>query len=201
MRKIPLLFGFAFLLCSLHARSQNVAGNFVVFTFEDAHKISQHGLKRSYWVVPVDSIRADAFPASVLLLHNFTRTDLDSCCRGRPLTPFEFAPGVSFHFEPSYGAGVDTLERLIRRHRKAVQRLTKRWETGQREIVKVFATPLTARFCAAPISNLGRFHFGYTGCIYVPQTRFRAFDTFWGTQQAALVLNRDYSRLNFNIVE
>ena len=84
MRKISLLLPFTFLLYSLHARIQSVAWSFVVFTFEDAHKISQYGLKRSYWVVPMDSIRADAFSASVLLLRSFTRSDLDSCCHGRP---------------------------------------------------------------------------------------------------------------------
>ena len=62
--------------------SQVENGKYVIVTFEDTYRVSQHGKESFYWIVPSDSIDSYETSFSKLFLDGFSVNNLEDCCEG-----------------------------------------------------------------------------------------------------------------------
>lgn len=188
-------------MARIPALCQMVQDKFIIITFEDYHKISQHDQKKYYWIVPIDSIKSNRMVLSRLFLKSFPKTDLDTCCIGKNINPFDVGPSASFHFDPEYYDAINKLEIIITKNRKPIQIIHKKWLSGQRETTLVFATPVTGKFCSSHLNDIGRFRFKYFNRVYLPLSNFLIFNEFWRSGLVSSVKNYDYSTVLFDTFE
>lgn len=182
------------------ARGQTRSGTYLIYTFEDTYKISQHGTTTYYWLQPLDSVQAGPAALSVFYVSGFSASALAQCANSTAVNPFAVFPNESYAFDPTHYAAVDTLKRLVYQGRKKIQTLTKRWPAGQRETVEVFVTPIAGRFCSAPFSPVGLHGSRYRGLVFLPLSHFKAQPGFWSDPRSANVLTNDCSRVHFSVL-
>jgi hypothetical protein len=187
-------------LASREVRSQTRSGTYLIYSFEDTYKTSQHGTTTYYWLQPLDSVQSGPAALSVFYQSGFSTNVLAKCENGTAFDPFVIHQDESYQFDRKHYATADTLERLIYKGRKKIQTITKRWPAGQRETVEVFVTPIAGRFCSAPFSPGGPHGFGYRGLIFLPVSHFKARPGFWSDPRSTDVLTSDYSRVHFSIL-
>jgi len=59
MEKIKVLILLSlFLFVKSLLFGQQLEGKYIIFTFEDSYKISQHGVQKYYWIIPEDSVQS-----------------------------------------------------------------------------------------------------------------------------------------------
>lgn len=179
------------LAATLSALAQN--RKYVILTFEDTYKISQHGTDTYYWIISADSLKQQN-RISPLLLSGFSKNILESCCKGEPVDPFVVTTETSYDFAKSYFVSTDSLRKLIFKNRTKIQVITKNWASGQKEKIQVFATPISGNFCSS--SSTGE----YNGRIYVSVSNFRYIDNFWKTVPIKLI-ERDFTEVGFAIFQ
>lgn len=173
-------------------------GHYVVITFEDIYKISQHGKKDYFWIIPIDSLKSYESNLSKLFMSDFTKNNLDDCCKGNPIDPFVLIEGSIFIFEAGYSKDLGDLKQIVLKNRKRLQRITKKWETGQEETITIFATPLRGRFCSSQFEQFGQKRTGYHGQVFIPFSAFVYAEDFWKSTNAKFILNRDFSGHKFD---
>lgn len=166
---------------------------YVVLTFEDTYKITQHDIDTYYWIISADSLKQQ-HRISPLLLSGFSKNTLESCCKGETVDPFVITDETSYDFTESYFVSTDSLRKLIFKNRTKVQAITKSWLSGQKEKIQVFATPIFGNFCSS--SSTGK----YNGRIYFPVSNFQRIDTFWETMPIKLI-GRDFTEVKFAIFQ
>jgi|GEM_PF-1739025 len=187
-------------LVGLEAKGQTRSETYLIYSFEDAYKISQHDTHTYYWLQPLDSVQAGPSGLSVFYLSGFSASVLANCGNGTAVNPFAVFANEPYAFDSKYHAAVDSLERLLYQGRKKIQTITKRWPSGQRETIEVFVTPLTGRFCSAPFSPVGLHGSRYRGLIYLPLSHFKAYPAFWSDPRSGGVLTNDYGRVHFSVL-
>jgi hypothetical protein len=175
-------------------------GLYVVITFEDVYKISQHGKRDYFWIISNDSLKSFESKLSKLFMSDFTKNNLDDCCGEKPIDPFVLTEGSIFIFDAGYSKELENLKQIVFKNRKRLQRISKKWDAGQEETITVFATPMYGRFCSSEYYLSGQTRTGYKGRVFLPFSSFTYADDFWKTANAKFILNRDFSRLNFEMI-
>jgi hypothetical protein len=183
------------LVTVFNVSAQSRQGQYVVLTFEDTYKISQHGTDTYYWIISADSIKQRK-NISPLLMRGFSKTTFDSCCKGEPINPFIVTATTSYDFAKPYFISIDTLRKLIFRHRKRIQVVSKKWQSGQ-EKLQVFVTPISGFFCTANYARAFGIMADYNGQIYIPISSFHYIDNFWKTLPIKLI-ERDFTEIYFS---
>lgn len=194
-----IMIGFPFVLIFSNCLCQNTR-HYVVITFNDVYKVSQHGARNYFWIIPNDSVKSYESELSKLFLSGFTRNNLEECCDGKAIDPFVLFAHSTFVFDQEYLQDLEELRLLISSHRRKLQSITKKWANGQRERITVYATPIRGRFCYSPFGETGQFRTGYRGGVVLPFSSFECDDSFWKTSSAQFILNRDFSNHPFKIV-
>lgn len=201
MRRDKLVLCLLLSFCTLaDAFSQGTEpGLYVVITFDDVYKISQHGKRDYFWIISNDSLKSYESKLSRLFLSDFTKNNLEDCCSGKPIDPFVFTEGSIFTFDDRYSKDLETLTQLILKHKRKLQRISKKWETGQEETITVFATPIRGRFCSSEYHLSGQIRRGYKGQVFLPFSSFAYAEDFWKTTNAKFILDQDFSRHKFDL--
>lgn len=191
-----LIFG---LLTKSFSQNQELSG-YVIFTIEDTYKTSQHATKTYFWILPADSIKSYKSMMSRLFVSDFTSNNLVDCCSGKPIDPFVYDQNSSFALDSDYVASLKGLKELILKNKRKVQRIDKKWESGQRETVVVYATPVLGEFCSSDYHPIGQHRTGYHGKVYLPKSIAKHDDKFWSSSKANYILQQDFSMLDFDII-
>lgn len=191
---------FLLLLLFTNAFSQTTSREYVVITVEDQYKISQHGIKSYFWIVPVDSITSFSSNLSRLFLSDFSVNNLQDCCAGNPVDPIVVTETSNFKLDDDYLSRLEGLRKLILQSRRKLQKITKKWESGQLETVQVFATAIKGEFCQCDFHPIGQQRTGYKGKVCVPKSSFGSYEEFWKLPQASFILKQDFSSIDFDII-
>lgn len=184
---------------NLNALAQISRSQYVVFMFEDTYKNSPHGTDTYYWIIPADSLKKHKRIAP-LLLSGFSKTTLESCCKGDTIDPYAVTATTSYDFSNNYFAGIDSLRQLIFKNRKRIQIISKKWESGQREKLKVFATPIQGIFCSSKYSIQSSKIGKDNGRIYFPVSGFNYITNFW-IEVPINLIERDFAAINFSVFQ
>jgi hypothetical protein len=136
-----------------------------------------------------------------LFLRNFSKSNFADCCGGKAVDPFLVTQETSYTFDTSYYRSLDELEKIIINKRKKVETISKVWVSGQKEDITVFATPISGKFCSSNLHPLGQQRSGYKGRVYIPYSSFAYSDEFWRLPSATLVLNHDFSKISFDVLQ
>ncbi|RYU82152.1 hypothetical protein [Hymenobacter persicinus] len=163
-----------------NAYSQAKPAVYIVLTIEETYRFTQHGKDTYYWIIPADSIGKQG-NLSPLLTHGFSKDKFDSCCKGEPIDLFSVTPKTSYDFTTQYLAGIDSLRNLISKNRSRLQIVHKKWSTGQKKKVEVFATPIFGKFCHSAYSQTYGLETSYTGVVYFPISNFQFKSDLWNT--------------------
>ena len=193
---LAFIFGF---LTNLFAQDQKPAA-YVVLTIEDTYKISQHGTQTYLWIIPVDSIKSYNATLSRLFISGFTRSNLEDCFLRQPFDPLVYDQTPSIAFDSDYLTGLEEVKQLILKKKKRLQKIVKKWESGQTETIAVFATPVVGQFCSSDFHPIGQHRTGYHGKVYLPTTSLEYEGPFWSSEKADYITKRDFSLLDFDII-
>jgi len=177
---------------------QNEMKSYVIITFEDEYKISQHNKKIYNWIIEVDNIKLDNM--SILVLDNYSNQNLMDCINGKKINPTLVFSKTTYNFNEEYLNEVSNLERIIKKNRKKIQIIKKKWiSTGQKEKITVYVTAVKGLFCHSKYLKIEKGE-KYNGNIYLPISKFSYYDNFWCLDKAKYILKNDFSNIKFNIV-
>jgi hypothetical protein len=179
---------------------QPLLAKYIIITFEDSYKISQDDPRDYYWIIPQDSLNSNDNTLSHLYLRNFSKNNLIDCCNGKNIDPEFITSNTNYDFDSSYFKDFDNLEKILARKRVKVQTITKKWKNGQQEDIIIFATPVSGKFCSSGFHSLGLEEYGYEGQVSIPYSSFTYSEEFWKSNKAKFILNRDFSKVKYNII-
>lgn len=191
-----IIFGF---ITNSFSQNQQPAP-YIILTIEDSYKTSQHDTQTYFWIIPVDSIKSYNMTMSRLFISDFTRSNLEDCSLGKPFDPFVYNQNPTIALDSDYLLSLDNLRQLVLKRKKRLQKIDKKWESGQAETVVIFATPVIGEFCSSNFHPIGQHRTGYRGRVYLPKASFRYDDTFWSSSKADYVMKEDFSMLDFDII-
>ena len=196
----PWFFVLLALAGGLRATAQAPLNRYVVFTFEERYKISPHGTKTYYWLQQADSVVAYPLRLAPLFLDTYSQDNLADICQGRPTDPFLVIASTVYEFPAEYLAARDSLQALLRQHRTRLQTICKSWGNGQQAIIRVYATPVTGRFCMARLRRRQAEGEQYDGPLFVPFADFRFTLESTGTSTVQQPwAGEDFSRVDYAI--
>lgn len=196
--RISTLLILSVLVCK-SAACQNLRHNYVVFTFEDTYKVSQHGKSLYYLIEPVDSIASKHNALSFIFLSGFSKDNLDDCCSGKEINPFAITANTSYGFSEKYSRSLDSLKQIIYKNRRRVQVIKKTWASGQIENIEIFVTPISGVFCSSKFSKIGLYSSDYSGLLYLGNSNFHGIESFWSTKEGSIISKQDYSSTFFSV--
>ena len=174
---------------------------YVIISFESKHKISYHGTIRYYWIIPLDSIKTNANILSRLFIGKISRSNYVDCCNGKSIDPALVFQDTIYTFDSGYNSILNKLTQTIIKNRKKLQKIIKQWESGQKEEITIYATPVLGKFCSSNFHAIGQQRYGYRGKIFIPySTELFLVENFWESSQGKYLLNEDFSKLNFSII-
>jgi len=188
------------LLVSYGAFSQSASKEYVVITVEDQYKVSQHGTQTYFWIVSIDSVISSATNLSRLFLADFSANNLQDCCAGNAVDPVVVTESSNFKLDEGYLAELESLRKLILQDRRRLQKVTKKWMSGQEETVQIFATAIRGEFCKCSFHPIGQQRTGYKGNVCVPKSSFSSYEDFWKSPKADTIMKTDFSSIDFDIV-
>jgi len=188
------------LLVSYGAFSQGALKEYVVITVEDQYKVSQHGTQTYFWIVPIDSVISSATNLSRLFLSDFSANNLQDCCVGSAVDPIVVTESSNFKLDGNYLAELESLRKVILQNRRKLQKITKKWTSGQEETVQIFATAIRGEFCECSFHPIGQQRTGYKGNVCVPKSSFSSYEDFWKSPKANTILKEDFSSIDFDVV-
>jgi hypothetical protein len=196
-------FRFVFLTIFLAIQSNTFAQNvngYIILTFEQTHKISQHGTKVYHWIIPDDSLTDYETSFAHLFLDGLSDDQISSCCNKQPMDPVLVFPDSKFGLDSTSRKIIKDLSKLLIKDRKKIQTIIKQWD-DQKETIKVFATAISGQFCFSPFDEIGQQRTGYHGLVSVPHSNCRVFREFWSSDKAKFIIHRDFSKIPFDIIQ
>ena len=188
------------IFCANRLLAQKMDGKFLVLTFEENYKVSQHGVKEYYWIVSTDSLETKSLLLSKLYLSDFSSDDLAECCLGVDVDPSLVFETTEYNFMEGYLESLNIFESLVQNNRRWLQTIKVKWENGQSKTVKVYATAIEGLFCFSNYHVIGRARDGYLGKVVLPYSGFKLFDEFWESHESQLK-SKDFSQTNYWIIE
>lgn len=186
--------------CSGMSQAQPDNNAFVVVTFTSTYKISQHAKQQYYWIIPVDSLTSDESNLSRLFVEPISQNTLVDCENGIPFDPRVITANSSHVTSPDYLKMVARITEVVDDNKKVIQKITKKWTNGQEQKIVVYATPIQGRFCSSSYHIIGQERTGYKGLVYLPISDSVSFKNFWDTPMAKLILTRDFTKFQFDLV-
>ena len=187
------------------AFSQELAQkDYVIITYEYRHKPNSEGTYTSFWIVPQDSIaqhKSTLFPLAISL-NVYNKNDQIDCCRGKEIEPFSGAVKLPIEeFSSDDKNNESQIKTILRHHRKKLMTLTKKWESGWRETVSVFATPVSGKFCSSNLDEYGQRRFNYKGKVFLPYSSFTYLESFWESDKGKYLTHQDLLEGQYNRFE
>jgi hypothetical protein len=172
--------------------------SFVIITYEQKFSKSFEGIHRSFWITPDDSILSTGVIFYPILLSGYFKNDLDSSCIGKEIDPYFSSPIKENNLEPKEQKALEFLQTLIFAKRKKIQTIVKKWNSGNEELITIYATPILGSFCYSKFSFTGQKRSGYFGQFYIPFSQIQENDNFWHGSKAKIIMNIDFSFYNFD---
>lgn len=171
---------------------------FVVITYEDNYSKSLHGNQRYFWVIETDSIKSFKSLLYPLYLSNYSQTHLSNCVSGKSIDPAipTLKPG-DHDFDSLWLDSHEKLEKLIYVRRKLIQTIQKKWSSGNKETITIYATPIIGEFYSCQLLLTGQPPYPYKGRIFLAGNFVKNDDQFWKSALANFILKQDFSNLNF----
>jgi len=201
MKATSLIFGILLILGIIQVSLGQTTHQYVIFSFEQTHKVSQHGLKEYFWILPVDSLKGYDSQLYPLFLKGISTDNIVDCCAGKEIDPFLVFENTDFYLDSINSAVISNLINTLRKNSRKVQTIRKVWSSGQKESIRIFATPVAGHFCFSQFHPIGQQRTGYKGVISVPSSLASIIPEFWDTTKSKLILNSDYSKIAFNIIQ
>jgi len=174
-----------------------VQSDYVIITYEYKHKPNFEGIYTYYWIIPQDSIKQHRSALFPLFLKSYTRNDQIDCCNGKDIDPYAIFTGTK-QFDAMDYSNMRQLATILKQHRKKIISLTKKWETGWRETIDVFATPISGKFCSSNLHPAGQQQYGYKGKVYIPYSSFMYAGMFWTSEKGRFLLHQDILSDHYN---
>jgi hypothetical protein len=196
---------FIFLLlttCISRGFSQENGRSYVVLSFVEEFKVGQHSKRAYFWIIPVDSLMSYEAHIAKVFLADFTKNNVDSCCENKAINPFVVMTDTNFEIENELKIELSNLIDIVISRKKKIETIIRRnWNTGQKQTVSVFATPIHGEFCYSPYTQMTRTPQNeYNGLVYLPLRKFRYDDSFWKSSKAQYVLKRSYYAFPYAII-
>lgn len=116
---VVFIFGFA---SNSFAQDQQPTA-YVILTIEDTYKISQHGTRTYFWIIPVDSIKSYNTTVSRVFISGFTRSNLEDCSSHKPFDPLVYDQNPSLAFDPHYLASLEDSKQVVLKRRNGFRKL------------------------------------------------------------------------------
>lgn len=200
MKSNYLILVVAILLCTTSLSAQKMNSTFLIVSFEEAYKKSQHGTKDFYWIISSDSLESEELALSKLYLSDFSSDNLTDCCSGTDIDPSLVFDKTEYNFKEGYLKSIEVLENLVKNNRRKLQTIKIKWTNGQSKKVVVYATAIKGSFCTSNYHMIGRDRNGYLGKVVLPHSNFEVFDQFWESQGVRLK-SRDFSQMDYDIIK
>lgn len=176
------------------------SNGYIIMTFErTVNKYPQHGIEKFFWIMPVDSIYDKHFSIFPLFIDGFSRNNLDSCCEAQKIDPFTITTQTNYDFDSNYLSEINHLQIIIKSQRKKVQEIIKKWAEDYKEVIKVYATPITGKFCSCILKKDGKKKVEYDGIVFIPMSSFSIYKNFVESKKYRFMIFSDYSKINFDI--
>jgi hypothetical protein len=198
MKSSIVLFLFLILVSFKTVGQQR--GEYVIMSFEQTHKISQHGTKKYFWIFSLDSINSYNVMPACLFLEGLSADNVSDCCAGKAMDPVLVFAGSDFRTDSLNVRWSSELKTLIKKKRKEIQTIVKDWKDGQKETIRVYATPVSGLFCFSKFHQIGEDRTGYDGLVSLPFSKCDYHGEFWSSSKARYILTRDFSKVSFSII-
>lgn len=196
-KKWLLLLCFSITFFKCHSQGSSVK-NYVIITFEQVYAKSFEGIKRTFWIVPADSIFGIETKFFPLLLSGYFKNDIDSCCMNKEIDPYFSSPTKENYLDTAQEKALDILQTIVFTKRKKIQTIIKKWSLGNQEQITIYATSVLGSFCFSKFSFTGQKRSGYSDLLYIPYSQIEGDNKFWETSKSKLIMNFDFSKYNFN---
>ena len=182
------------------ARAQLTSNKYIIFTFEYFSNKSPHGTQVYYWIQSVDSLNRQNPHLSKLILSGYSVSELQDCCSGKSINPYTSTSTSTnlYNFPQKYYMVLDSVERIIKRHRKRIQVAHKMYENKFSETTKIYITPIQGVFCQSKFAPLRDREMIYNGSISAPYANLSFYQGFWGSEEYKFVIKRDYSKFMYS---
>lgn len=173
--------------------------DYVIITYEYKHKPNFEGTYTYYWIILQDSIKQHKSVLFPLFLKSYSKNDQIDCCNGKDIDPYAtFSGTIIQQFDSGDDHNQEILQAILKKHRKKLLTLTKKWKFGWKETVSVFATPVSGKFCSSNLHPVGQYQYGYKGKVYVPYSSFAYLGTFWKSEKGKSLLHQDLLNDRYN---
>ena len=171
---------------------------YVIFTFHEKYKISQHDEKNYYWILPQDSISTNKFNIARLFISGFSVNNLNDCCNGKGIDPELVRSDEDYHLDTEYIKSINALRQLINNNK--IQTIHKKWQQGQEQDIEIYITPILGKFCSANYGWNGHKTRNYNGIVYIPKSDFNYDVGFWNTLEYKKIITQDFSEVKYYII-
>lgn len=182
--------------------SQDKVRSYVVLSFVEEFKTSQHSKRAYFWIIPVDSLSSYEADIAKVFLSDFTKNNIDSCCKNKAFNPFIVMTDTNFVLEDDSKMELANLVDIVISRKRKIETITrKNWSTGQKQTVTVFATPIHGEFCYSlyiPMTRTPQRE--YSGLVYLPLKKFRYDDSFWKSSESKYITNRSFYAFKYGII-
>ena len=194
-----LSLSMSFFTCYSQA---SLAKGYLIITCEQKFAKSFEGVKRTFWILPEDSISNTNPIFSPVFFSGYFQNDIDSCRRGRSIDPYFSASTKDNYLDTPQKEALDLLQAIVFTGRKKVQTIMKTWASGNQEQTTIYATSVSGSFCCSKFNYTGQKRSGYNGLLYIPYSQIAADDKFWDGEKGKIVMHIDFSRcdLSYNVL-
>jgi hypothetical protein len=188
-------FTIKFIRVYSQASSDN---NYIIITYEQSQSKSFEGIKRTFWIVPIDSIVDQKVNLCPLLLTGYYRNDTENCRTGKEIDPYISLSTEENELDTIQKKALDKLYDIIYFKRRKVQTIQKTWSSGNQEKIIIYVTPVRGSFFFCNFNYTGLKRSGYGGLLCIPYSRIEDITEFWKMAESKSVISYDFSKCNFD---
>lgn len=176
--------------------------NYIIITILKESNSKLDGYGETQWLIPEDSLKNLVFNYSSitpLFISDYSYDMIAQCKNNIPVDPFTFTTETSFSFPDSVSQNIEQMNKLISKNKKLIQTIKKKWETGYKEKVKIYATPVIGDFCKCKFENFSKVEFDTTKQIFIGFNKFYQQNQFWNSKSSNELKSIDFSlKYNFH---
>jgi len=152
-----------------------------------------------YWVAELEKHeKVDEYKEpklySIFITEFYGSEQLESCCSGKTSYPYTYTTASKFDFPENYSEYLTDLRNLIKKNRKRIQLINKKWNNNYKEKIEVFATPIGGKLCVC--ENGGKVILSPEDLISFPKGEFKIIDDYWNDNKSILLF-KDFSTFEF----
>ncbi len=166
---------------------------FIIITYKFDRTNDNHPAREFYWIAPINSnIYSKSFNFYPLYFDEFSYEDLKECKEQKDINVFTMYSEENFILEKSFGNDITYLKEMVKSNKKKVQTSVKKWNTGEKEKVEVYITPVFGNFCSSNIAKQSGKEINYEGIIFLPLSKFKLNMDFFKTEEGKIIEKSDY---------